>query len=725
MKKNMYVLVLLMVTLSGWAIPAQRGQWVTLTLSDGSVVRAEARGDERLHYWQSADGVCYVVNDTTGEVQQADLSSLQRTLASKPRRVIRTPRSLSPVTRAGTTGASLFQGTKKGLIILAQFQDRKFSSSDPLSLYRDIANVQGYSQNGFKSSISDYFLAQSGGQFELTFDVAGPVTLPNNYAYYGNNEDAKVGEMVHDVCLAVDDSIDFSRYDWDGDGVAEEVFVLYAGYGQADHSMNDSYIWPHMYSLQSYDYYYDHPLVLDKTTVDVYACANELTVYDRLAGIGTFCHEFSHCLGFPDMYDINDTGNYGMYSWDLMDYGCYNDDGFTPAGYTGYEKMLCGWTTPLVLSTDTVINNLSPLSDMGQSAVIYNPANSNEYYILDNRQQKGYDAYLPGHGLLITHIDYDEAIWYYNMVNTTGTVDGVNISNTHQRATIFHADNTDDVSSAGTDAYPYQGNDSLTNTSLPAATLYNKNTDGTYVMGRGLWNIAENADGTMSFRFGTDTTKVVSPALGDSTSEGILLHETFDHCSGTGGNDGLFGGMVASAPFVPDLTGWQSDNAYGAYQCARFGNSNYVGQGYVSSPSFILPGDTVTLSFRAACWNTKGDGTSLHLALNGTDAKFVDSGTVDMILTMTKGAWTTYTLKIVGTGTATVSFDPNKRFFLDDVLIQTVPTTGIRNVTTTPDEVASVRGIYSLGGQYLGTDARSLPRGLYIVDGKKMVVGSK
>jgi M6 family metalloprotease-like protein len=697
------------------AVPVRRGQWITVMLTDGSVVTVEACGDEHAHYWQSADGQRYLKDEATGAFRAWQESDAKR-IASKRSQVSQLRQRKTSARRA--SAESLYKGQRKGLIILVQFSDRKFKSADPAAFFNSVANEQGFSQQGFKSSVKDYFRAQSGGAFEIDFDVVGPVTMPNGYAYYGGNNDYKVGEMIHDACVGVDSTVDFSNYDWDKDGEAEEVYVLYAGYGEADNTSVTNYIWPHMYALSAYDYYKGTTLRLDNTVIDVYACSNELDASSLPNGIGTICHEFSHCLGLPDMYDILDGGNYGMGSWDLMDYGSYNDDGFTPSSYTGYEKMVVGWSTPMVLNADTVVSNLAPVSEGGQSAIVYNPANPNEYYILDNRQLTGYDAGLPGHGLIVVHIDYDEQLWEANLVNSTGYDAVTGLNNTHQRATIFHADNNDSYRSEATDPYPYLGNDSLTSTSLPAATLYNRNLDNTNFLGRGLWNIRENADGTMSFRFGVDTTVVVAPETNPSGS--TLLNETFDQCQGTGGNDGMFAGSVASATFVPDCDGWQAIFSYGGDGCARFGNSKSAGTGIVITPTFTLPGDTVTFSFRAAGWNANGDGTDLYLGLSNSSFKFVESGSSDIKLTMTKGQWTTYTVRIVGEGKATVTFSPSKRFFLDDVKAAVPVSMGITSVAT-PWRATAAGRIYSISGQYMGTDLQALPHGIYIIDGKKVV----
>lgn len=113
-----------------------------------------------------------------------------------------------------------------------QFADTKFWADHTPALYQRIANEEGFKELDFNGSVKDYFKAQSYGQFELDFDIAGPVTLPNGYAYYGkptngqNDNNTALGEMVMDACKAVDESIDFTNYDWDDDGEVDQVFIL-------------------------------------------------------------------------------------------------------------------------------------------------------------------------------------------------------------------------------------------------------------------------------------------------------------------------------------------------------------------------------------------------------------------------------------------------------------------------------------------------------------------
>lgn len=721
------IVALLAFTCPSRSVPAKRGVWRTVTLSNGLTIKARLCGDEHAHWWQAEDGSCFDV-DSLGKgkaVVPQELMSKARSRMAARRQAARRANAKKTSQRIATNGnTGKFQGQRHGLIILVNFADSKFNTSKfgpTQTLYSRIANEANYGENNFKGSISDYFKAQSGGQFLLDFDVAGPVTLPYGYSYYGQNDDdgydKRPTKMVSEACQAVDGSVDFSKYDWDGDGEVEEVFVVYAGNGEHDTTNQPSLIWPHMDNLANYK----EQLTLDGVTINTYACASELNGDKTLSGIGTFCHEFSHCMGFPDMYDTaSDGNNFGMGSWDLMDYGSYNGYGYVPAGYSGYEKMVCGWTTPIELDKPMTVNGMERLADMGQTYIIYNKGNRNEYYILENRQQSGFDKYLPGSGLLIEHVDYDKDIWEWNAVNTTNGgyyPEGSSTPsyNDHQRITIFHANNIEDDGNNAT--YPYASLDSLTDSSQPAATVWNANADGTYLMHCRVYGITQNADGTVAFSFG----RADGNATG--TNDSILFKETFDKCAGTGGNDGKFSGNIAFSVFEPDNDGWKhidglaGNYMYAANKCARFGDSSQPISGWVVSPAFTLQGDTAVISFRAAGWNTKAEGTGLDVSVSGTDAKLLDNGN----LTMKKGEWTTYSLRVKGSGRCTITFMPGKRFFLDDVMVKREKpkaSTGISGVRHADGKAA--QAVYTLDGRRVGYDLRALPHGIYIVGGKKI-----
>lgn len=621
MKQRIFILnALLCLVLSVWAVPAKRGVWCSLSLVDGTEVKAQLVGDEFLHYYVSEDGTKYVQDESTGLYRKmTDEVTAQRRAAV--RRAQAQGRQKRMLRKA--QASNVFQGTKKGLIILVQFTDSKFKSGHDLALYERIANDENYSGNNFRGSIKDYFKAQSHGLFELDFDVAGICQLQHTYAYYGknsNDNDVRAGQMVAEACLwAHEHGTDFSKYDWDGDGEVDQVFVLYAGHGEASYDKDPDTIWPHMHYLSASDY--GKSLSLDGVTVDTYACSSELNGDGNLDGIGTFCHEFSHCMGFPDLYDTSYAGWFGMGDFDLMCSGSYNGDSKCPAGYSAYEKAECGWLTLKDMTNieqETSIVGVQPMSADGDAYIIKNKGHEDEYYILENRQKTGWDSYLPASGLMITHVDYDADIWDWNMPNTSGKYEDANgntKTNDHQRLTIFRAGKSTAEYGDASDLYPYGSNNSLTKTSRPAATLHNTNSDGSNYMHIDINNIAVKS-GKASFTLSNRNAGTDTPVI---PSGSALLHESFDECDGTGGNDGIWGGRsIGAGTPTYDNKGWTSTQGkvYASSACVRVGTSSVNGD--ITTPSFTVNGKAV-LSFKAGAWNTSGDGTTLNLSVsNGT-----------------------------------------------------------------------------------------------------------
>ena len=692
MKQRIFILnALLCLVLSVWAVPAKRGVWCFLSLVDGTEVKAQLVGDEFLHYYVSEDGTKYVQDESTGLYRKmTDEVTAQR--RSAVRRAQAQGRQKRMLRKAQASNA--FQGTKKGLIILVQFTDSKFKSGHDLALYERIANDANYSDNNFKGSIKDYFKAQSHGMFELDFDVVGICQLQHPYAYYGKNnsqkEDVKPGEMVAEACLwEHEHGINFSKYDWNGDGEVDQVFVLYAGHGEASYKDANT-IWPHMHYLSASDY--GKSLSLDGVTVDTYACSSELNGDGNLDGIGTFCHEFSHCMGFPDLYDTSYAGWFGMGDFDLMCSGSYNGDSKCPAGYSAYEKAECGWLTLKDMTNieqETSIVGVQPMSADGDAYIIKNKGHEDEYYILENRQKTGWDSYLPASGLMITHVDYDADIWDWNMPNTSGKYEDANgntKTNDHQRLTIFRAGKSTDEYGDASDLYPYGSNNSLTKTSSPASTLYNTNSDGSNYMHIDINNIAVKS-GKASFTLSNRNAGTDTPVI---PSGSTLLYESFDECDGTGGNDGIWGGRsIGAGTPTYDNKGWTSTQGkvYASSACVRVGTSSVNGD--ITTPSFTVNGKAI-LSFKAGAWNTSGDGTTLNLS--------VSNGTISpSSVTMKKGEWTDYNVTITANGNVKTTFKASKlRFFLDEVKVTDASTSGIREIEGSRS--SSIVAYYTLGG---------------------------
>lgn len=699
MKKILLSLSALLLTTASFAIPARPGIWRTITLTDGTQVQAQLQGDEHLNYYEDAEGNTYTEN-ADGTFYAFNLNEAKERVKTRLNKMRAAAAAKHPNRAIGQYGN--YTGKKRCLIILAQFTDVKFAAGHDNAYYTRVANEENFtSAEGHRGSVRDYFLAQSNGKFELNFDIAGPYTMPNSASYYGSNtpsSDAKASEMIATACkMANADGVDFSKYDWEGDGNVDMVFVIYAGYGEATSTKRPDVIWPHQYEL----YYTGKDLYLNNKYVNVYACSNEIdeindTGKPHVQGIGAICHEFSHCLGYPDLYDTGSAGRFGLGHFDLMCQGSYNGDTFRPAGYSSYEKWMAGWLTPIELSNeDKQINDLKAVSDNGEAYIIYNQRNRNEYYLLENRQHTGWDDALPGTGLQISHVDYDRTSWEYNRVNAED----------HQRFTIFHADGLAGANNENNDLYPYKDNNSLTNNSYPAATLYNSNSDGTLMMNRGVTNITQNADGTMSFKY-----EHVSKTLTPEKTEEVVFKETFARCSGEGGNGStpLFGGAVGNDTFQSDIDGWTSTaRMYAGYKCAKFGRPSDK-EVSVTTPSFVLNGKgKVTVS--VAPWASNAQTLTLSTAA-GT------IGTYNLV----NNKWNTITADLTGNGYTNLTFTTNGRLWINEVSATAMLETGIDNVVSNNARPADNR-IYTLGGQYVGTQFSSLPKGIYVMGGKKIV----
>lgn len=391
------------------------------------------------------------------------------------------------------------KGHKNVLVILVEFSDKAFEQSHDVSFYNEMLNELGEKgrEAGLVGSVRDYFLVQSNNQFNLTFDVVGPIALSKEYSYYGKDslskQDVHLDEFAEEAIRMAAPIVDFSKYDWNHDGNVEQVVFIYSWFGQnVSFNKYPETIHPKKSNIT---YYGKDPIAINGVVINDFACVPELRMIKedgtyQINGIGTFCHEFSHCLGMPDMYDVNNKF-YGTTIWDLMGTGGHNGNGLIPAGFTSYEKMLFGWQQPIVLDDDTQITNMKAASQGGESYIIRNENNANEYYLIENRQKTGWDAALPGHGLLVLHVNHDEIVFGNNKVN--------NSENAYPHCKIILADNDSIANHHDGDLFPYRGNDSLTANSTPVARLYHRNIDGSFLMGKTLSHICENADGTMNF----------------------------------------------------------------------------------------------------------------------------------------------------------------------------------------------------------------------------------
>lgn len=441
----------------------------------------------------------------------------------------------SAVTRVGTPSTTTISqpGKKKQLVILMQYPDKPFLNPDPQTYWNNALNTGNIDHEAAIGSLHQYFLDQSNGIFDVEFDVRGPLTAMREREYYGKDvtingidEDQHADSLVIEGCLALEGEVNFSDYDWDGDGEVEQVIVIYAGNGQNDSKATDrsETIWPHMWLISQYPPRKPH--VQDGITIDAYCIVND-EFRGTTDGFGTVAHEYGHCLGLPDLYDTSGTnhGNDNLGAYDVMHTGNYNGSSWCPANYSAYEREFMGWTTNDELTEPVSISGLNSLANGGKAYKIRNDAKSetaDEYYLIENRRKEGWDTYIPGEGLLITHYDYNSNAWINNTVNNVST---------HQRAVIIPASNNSTTSKY---PYPYAAknlegmeeilNDCLTDESQPAAMVFNETVNGTNLMGKPLTNIRRDAEGLISFDFMGGTT-----GISDITSFGDPIDlEYFD-----------------------------------------------------------------------------------------------------------------------------------------------------------------------------------------------------
>lgn len=473
--------------------------------ADGSWLTIQMRGDEHGHYVLTSDGIPLVFNARQenyeyadwkdGKVQASGIKAVEASERTakvkafvenqdksailesfKRARLQQLQQTLSSRRNASLKAGSNPQkeklnnfptiGEVHSLVILVQFADTKFSTvgSDAHQFFNNMLNEPGFTySNGANGSARDFYLNSSNGRFQPQFDVIGPVTLPEKYSYYGANQGssvdnpARLEQFVREACTLADPLVDFSQYDHNQDGYIDNIYFFYTGKGEAD-SGDGNAIWPHSayYSDMAKDAgLSETSLKLDGIEVGNYTCSNEINgtlITPQPAGIGTFVHEFGHVLGLADHYDVN----YGMTtfapgSFDTMAQASYNNNGNTPAAFSAYERACLGWLDLTVLKNG--VDSLNVLPDLNDSNKAYvvpvGGTNDEEYFIMENRQKKGWDAFIPGHGMLLWHIDYDAKAWEKNELNITGT---------HQRVDIVEADNKLTDNTRAGDPFPGTSN---------------------------------------------------------------------------------------------------------------------------------------------------------------------------------------------------------------------------------------------------------------------------
>jgi len=399
-----------------WAVPAKPG-WQTKTQPDGTPISVQLMGDEFVHYWITKDGkIAKQQEDGTFIVTEENAPTGEQIA----RRRAAAKRLAKPIRKVGAG----YMPTR-ALFILVSFSNQTFKSTSE-TYYK---SKLGDKTEG-AMSMYNYLKLQSNGQYAPPVDVYGPYTLSNTYATYGTNDangdDLNPAQMIVDACRAADNDVDFSQYDGNNDGKVDNVYVLYAGKGEADGGA-ESTVWPHQWDI----YYGGLSLKLDGKNIRNYACSAELNGSGKCA-MGTPLHEFGHVIGLPDYYDTeyastNYTESRTPGEWSIMDQGSYNDDGNTPPNYSIFDKYYLGWATPKFLAKDEKKNvTMTTAWDDayqitgGASRVAATATSPSTIYYIENRQKSGWDAYLPGHGMVVWQVKYNSSAWNNNKLNNTG-----------------------------------------------------------------------------------------------------------------------------------------------------------------------------------------------------------------------------------------------------------------------------------------------------------------
>ncbi|MCR5049523.1 MAG: M6 family metalloprotease domain-containing protein [Paludibacteraceae bacterium] len=488
--KKLYLFILLSAaTIAANAVPAKPG-WQTRTQADGTTIEVQLVGDEYSHYYINKQGQEVRLNklgmfEVVAEQPSPAAHQARRAKAYQARRANKVF-GLSP------------NLAPRGIVILVNFADSvgKMAPAHTQEVFNELCNSSYCTVNTHKGiqygSAAEYFADQSNGTYRPIFDVFGPVTLSKEFSYYGNNivvngeeTDEYATDAVIEACILADlqiPELNFANYDSDNDGYVDFVYVIYAGKGEAAGGV-PSTIWPHNWSIDAVIRSSDYPSIysinqtkLDGVYLDTYAMSAELDNKDKLGGIGTLCHEFGHVMGLPDLYDTGYNTNHQNHltpnEWDIMDMGPYNGDGHCPPNYDPWEKFFFGWVDPFNPGEQAMHFKLYPNGTPNYNVMQMNvpgtkkaPTEVGRSYYLENRQQTGWDTYLPAHGMIVWAVKYKADAWMSNTPNNTANnplftiicSDGTIIGSENPEGNVFGGSNPDATTWTSMDEKPVIG----------------------------------------------------------------------------------------------------------------------------------------------------------------------------------------------------------------------------------------------------------------------------
>ena len=540
---SVFILAAVLMSLTASAVPVKPGMWYTLTLADGTTVRAEARGSEFGNWWQDADGQCYVLQNPSASTEQTrcwvkiDSQTLsERIEKNRAARNTHSRRALYSITANGmgylglnSGGAMPSNGEWDIPVLMVEFTDAKFKEQHPHALIQDYLSKEGFKyelNSNSRGSVRDYFVAQSQGKFKPNFKLLGKVTIDKSYKYYGKNpQEGGVDENCHELpgdamrAAKAQLGVDFTPFikpapdTWHEAGIPL-ICLLYAGEGEAIKPENPDLIWPHQFDYNEKGTTIDGIIEGQGVHLSAYFVGNELQIFEqedgpdleRLMGIGVFVHELGHALGLPDWYSTaklseeeqkeaskpeNRDDAFG--NWSVMDDGCYEGDAWAPVGYTAYERSYMGWLSLGKYNKKVGCTLTAPYANNEVSAFFIPKTNDDketEYFIVETRAPSLWYPENHGSGLMVTRYAYDQTVW---------REDGPNNDKSQKRGMVITADRQRIKNLALPSHLFGNGVNSI------SGLKYLSGTDAPFTIS----NIVKNSDGGVSFDFDPGTSTAI------------------------------------------------------------------------------------------------------------------------------------------------------------------------------------------------------------------------
>lgn len=771
MRRLALIAVSMFVCIATWGVKVHPGP-ALITQSDGTEIMVYAYGDCDNHWYTTADGVLlyhegynyYVAKvDADGKLmptKQLAHEMTQRSAAevklvkAQNRKLFydkkkETSARLAPRKEPVENDETLFfhTGSPKALAILAEFTDSVFKDSDPKSVFEQYLNadvIDNTVGNGTVGrnygSVKKYFSDMSFGTFTPQFDIYGPYQMSQKLKYYGDGDKDRMDRLIPEVCQLADADIDFSQYDQNNDGKVDLVYIICAGYSASWTQNSSDCIWPKSGSAANYgktDFG-----IYDGKGVYRFGVHTELNAYPgaftqpyRINGVGLFCHEFSHCIGLPDIYPTDKAAqtalNPAMENWDLMDGGEYVYNGYYPTEYTAWEREAMGWFT--IDTLKTTHKGSVTVSNINNGGKAYRIVNENseggkEYLILQYLENKGWNTRLPGltknsegrnvqlqcNGMLVSHVEYDAAAFSLSSGTPSILPNSVNNVIGHSRFTIIPADgeyissydkNNKDIYTLSMAGDPFPGTSNTTELlSIPWYTGED--------VSKPLLNITENTSSTNS----------------GVTFDYIVPNDVFEEKEGSA-IDSIFVNAINTGNMT-------LENAI----ATTYANGDYLIEATDFNNAKILFADAIDISERDSLHLNVfayedldlkvelvfdyGDNTS-NGAKRNIDANIAEDGTASI----TAKQWNNIDLpiEILAPESAdltklkgiSLTGGNGKTLFLNNIYFFGELPNGISEIQ---NDTVKGEKIYTISGIRLNQSRESLKKGIYIINGKKHVI---